>query len=119
LPAEILFLLDEADRKKCPSGDRLIELGQVGYVPAAAEGFDQQHRSVHPVAENSSCGSFIGERRGLRSDNFEVTRDTRFVLIREYDYGLLRSLYGFILDSGFAFENPQRCEVVFDPLECR
>ena len=101
-----------------PFGRSLIELGQVGYVPAAAESFDQKHRSVHPVAENSGRGSFVGERRRLSSDNFEVTSDARFVLIREDGYGLLRGLYGFVLNCGFAFENPQRGEVIFDLLEC-
>jgi hypothetical protein len=53
--------------KKCPRRS-VVRLGQVGYVPPAAEGFDQQHRSVHPVAEDGSRGSF--DRRRLRSDNF-------------------------------------------------
>ena len=100
------------------SGGRFIELWQVGYVPAAAEGFDQKHRCVQSVAEDGSRGSFVRERRRLGSDNFEVTGDARFVLIREDGYGLLRGLYGFVLNSGFAFENPQRGEVIFDLLEC-
>jgi hypothetical protein len=87
-------------------------------APAAAQRFDQQHAGVETIAEDGRRGSFVCERSRLSSDHFEVTGDARFVLIREDGYGLLRGLYGFVLNFGFAFENPQRGEVIFDLLKC-
>ena len=78
------------------SGRGLIELGQVGYVPAAAQRLDQQYRSVQSVAEDGSRGSFVRKRRRLRSDKRNQDRfpaDFMFELSKE-EYDALRSQFG-------------------------
>src|ERR1700746_1657882 len=86
-------------------------------IPTATESLDQQDRVHHAAAKKIDRRDLIGKRGGLSGGHFEVTGDAALVAGDGKIQILLSCLYCSILRLGFAFENPQRRNVVFDLLE--
>jgi hypothetical protein len=85
----------------------VLEAGELGCGPAAAEGFDEQDAGVKSALRDFDVVTLIGESGGLRSDHLEVRIDTSLVARLEEIEGLLGGFSGGALLFGLGLQDAQ------------
>ena len=102
----------------CQSNSFLSELGQIGCVPASAEGFDEQDAGVHLAAHDVDVVALVDERGGLRGDDLKVGVDAADVaVVEDLLRDSARTAVAWRWCAASWLEDAESGEVVFDLLE--
>src|SRR5580698_3769806 len=91
--------------------------GELGEVPATAEGADEAHARCELAALNVDRRDLVLEERLLSREHFKITRHAAFVApVGEFE-GALRRVDGALLDDGLLLEDAEGGELVFNVVE--
>jgi hypothetical protein len=67
-----IFIIAASARPEAAQSGEFLDVRNLGDVPAASEGFDQQDAGGHATGQQIHGGHFVGKRRALRGGDFEI-----------------------------------------------
>jgi hypothetical protein len=74
-----IFIIAASARPEAAQSWEFLDARNLGDVPAATEGFDQQDAGGHATGQQIHGGHFVGKRRALRGGDFEIIGHTAAV----------------------------------------